>query len=56
VTSSIDPRERLLRLTERGQALVARIELLIAAHTPIVLSADPIVRTEPGAARSTQSS
>jgi DNA-binding MarR family transcriptional regulator len=41
VTSSIDPRERLLQLSPRGQALAARIELLIAAHTPIVRRADP---------------
>jgi DNA-binding MarR family transcriptional regulator len=46
VTSPIDPRERLLRLTERGQALVARIELLIAAHTPMVLSVAPSPQTQ----------
>jgi DNA-binding MarR family transcriptional regulator len=48
VTSPIDPRERLLGLTERGRALVARIELLIAAHTPIMLSVDPVVRSDRG--------
>lgn len=37
--SIADPRERLLRLSPRGQALVERIEHLIAAHTPIVLPA-----------------
>lgn len=46
VTSPFDPRERLLGLTERGRALIARIELLIAAHTPIMLSVDPVARTE----------
>jgi DNA-binding MarR family transcriptional regulator len=40
-TSAADPRERVLRLSASGQALVARIELLIAAHTPIVVSHDP---------------
>jgi len=46
VTSPVDPRERLLGLTERGRALIARIELLIAAHTPIVLSVAPVARAE----------
>jgi DNA-binding MarR family transcriptional regulator len=55
VTSPIDPRERLLRLTAFGQALVARIELLIAAHTPIVMSVDPVDRAEPGVVLSTRS-
>lgn len=36
--SFADPRERALRISARGQALVDRIELLIAAHTPIALS------------------
>lgn len=54
-TSPLDPRERLLGLTERGRALVAHVELLIAAHTPIVLPCEPIVRAGPDAARSTQS-
>lgn len=50
-----DPRERVLRLSARGQALVERIEALIAAHTPIVMSHEPAPR--PGvAARSTRSS
>lgn len=39
VISPVDPRERLLRLSPRGQALVERIEQLIAAQTPIVLPA-----------------
>lgn len=46
VTSPVDPRERLLGLTERGRALVARIELLIAAHTPITPSIAPVVRSD----------
>jgi DNA-binding MarR family transcriptional regulator len=54
VTSPIDPRERLLGLTERGRALVARIELLIAAHTPITPSTDPVVRSDRGAAPAAQ--
>ncbi len=41
VTSAVDPRERLLWLSPRGQALAARIEHLIAAQTPIALHADP---------------
>jgi DNA-binding MarR family transcriptional regulator len=39
VVGAVDPRERLLRLSPRGQALVERIEQLIAAQTPIVLPA-----------------
>jgi DNA-binding MarR family transcriptional regulator len=54
-TSPIDPRERLLRLTERGQALVARIELLIAAHTPIVLSIAAITPPDASAVRPARS-
>jgi DNA-binding MarR family transcriptional regulator len=54
VTSPVDPRERLLGLSERGRALVARIELLIAAHTPIVLSVAPSVRAERGGVHFTQ--
>jgi DNA-binding MarR family transcriptional regulator len=40
-TNAIDPRERLLRLSPRGQALVERIEQLIAAQTPIRLPVSP---------------
>jgi DNA-binding MarR family transcriptional regulator len=42
VTSTVDPRERLLWLSARGQALAARIEQLIAAQTPIASSPDPV--------------
>jgi DNA-binding MarR family transcriptional regulator len=38
-----DPRERLLRLSPRGQALVERIEHLIAAQTPIALPANAAI-------------
>jgi DNA-binding MarR family transcriptional regulator len=54
MTNPVDPRERLLGLTERGRALVARIELLVAAHAPIVVSVDPIVRAEHRDARASQ--
>jgi DNA-binding MarR family transcriptional regulator len=37
--SGVDPRERLLRLSPRGQVLVERIEQLIAAPAPIALPA-----------------
>lgn len=60
VTSVGDPRERLLRLSARGQALVARIELLIAAQTPIAHTPDPVPDqasdAEPASARSTLTS
>jgi len=46
VTSAVDPRERLLWLSPRGQALAARIEQLIAAQTPIAAVPGPA----PGAA------
>lgn len=52
--SVADPRERLLRLSARGQALAARIEQLIAAHTPIALP-DTTPDTDPASVRSTQS-
>ena len=62
VTSAIDPRERLLWLSPRGQALAARIEHLIAAHTPIAFHADPPTsdpfppsEIEPASVRSTRS-
>jgi DNA-binding MarR family transcriptional regulator len=61
VTSVGDPRERLLRLSARGQALAARIELLIAAQTPIAHAPDPVPDqglvsdTDPASARSTLS-
>ena len=61
-TSSVDPRERLLRLSPRGQALAARIEQLITAQTPIALHADLATsdpssspEIEPASARSTRS-
>jgi DNA-binding MarR family transcriptional regulator len=57
VTSLDDPRERVLRPSAHGQALIERIELLIAAHTPIVLAHDPRNQNaEPGLASSTRSS
>ena len=62
VTSPVDPRERLLRLSSRGQALAARIEQLIAAQTPIALHADqaasdpfPPSEIEPAPVHSTRS-
>ena len=39
-TGAADPRERLLRMSERGQALAAQIDLLIAARTPIAVLQD----------------
>jgi DNA-binding MarR family transcriptional regulator len=52
-----DPRERLLRLSPRGQALVEHIEQLIAAQTPIALpaavSSDGRPDPEPAPSRAT---
>jgi DNA-binding MarR family transcriptional regulator len=48
-----DPRERLLRLTQRGKALAERIEQLIAAQTPIALPVLP--EDEPANLRVTRS-
>ena len=57
VTSIDDPRERVLRPSARGQALIEQIELLIAAHTPIVLPHDPRNQNvAPALVRSTRSS
>lgn len=53
VVSADDPRERLLRLTPRGMALVERIEQLIAAQTPIALPVLP--EDEPANLRATRS-
>jgi hypothetical protein len=62
VASTVDPRERLLRLSSRGQVLAAHIEQLIAAQTPIALHADqaasgpsPTLAIEPVSVRSTRS-
>lgn len=47
--SAVDPRERLLRLSPRGQALAERIEQLIAAHAPIAQPAcEPAPETVAG--------
>jgi DNA-binding MarR family transcriptional regulator len=54
--SAIDPRERLLRLSPRGQALAERIEQLIAAHAPIAQPASepaPEINSEPAPVRAT---
>jgi DNA-binding MarR family transcriptional regulator len=45
--SAVDPRERLLWLSPRGQALVERIEQLIAAQTPIALPAAALSDDQP---------
>jgi DNA-binding MarR family transcriptional regulator len=58
VTGAADPRERLLWLSAKGQALVARIEQLIAAQTPIgpaPAAHDPEAEIGPSVAHSTRS-
>ena len=57
LTSQDDPRERVLRPSARGQALIEHIDLLIATQTPIVLPKDPRNQgAEPALVRSTLSS